>query len=74
MNIYHWFFFSITEVAKEIIESNKGKGIAFPKPLCIQLPDPVYNTLCLMRTEGNLKYPIILFLTLWRNIKAEHRS
>uniref|UniRef100_K1R9K6 Uncharacterized protein n=1 Tax=Magallana gigas TaxID=29159 RepID=K1R9K6_MAGGI len=42
---------NLKQVAKEIIESNKGKGIAFPKPLCIQLPDPVYNTLCLMRTE-----------------------
>nr|XP_022326049.1 uncharacterized protein LOC111125997 isoform X5 [Crassostrea virginica] len=38
-------------VAKEIKEATKGKGIAYPKPLCIQLPDPVYNTLCLMRTE-----------------------
>lgn len=42
---------NLKQVAKEIIESNRGKGIEYPKPLCIELPDPVYNTLCLMRTD-----------------------
>ncbi|XP_061164003.1 uncharacterized protein LOC133173096 isoform X3 [Saccostrea echinata] len=39
-------------VAKKVTETQNGSGTNVPKPMCIYIDDPIYNTLCLMKTEG----------------------
>ncbi|XP_062571300.1 uncharacterized protein LOC134233348 isoform X6 [Saccostrea cucullata] len=42
-------------VAKTVTEIRNESGTTGPKPMCIYIDDPVYNTLCLMKTEGFTK-------------------
>ncbi|XP_062571296.1 uncharacterized protein LOC134233348 isoform X2 [Saccostrea cucullata] len=40
---------------KTVTEIRNESGTTGPKPMCIYIDDPVYNTLCLMKTEGFTK-------------------